>query len=84
MQLLKASFYIFAVIRLLVLLHYFPQKKQLNRFFLQFVIGLSDGHGRMRKPASRASMWRDGYPTPPDTSDNQGFCGGFMVRKLFI
>ena len=44
---------------------------------LQFSI--VDGHGRLRKPASRASMWRDGYPTPPDYNDNQGYCGGFGV-----
>merc|ERR1712002_1043755 len=40
--------------------------------FIQNVVG----HGRLRYPPSRASMWRDGFPTPPDYNDNQGFCGG--------
>ena len=46
---------------------------------LQFSIVSINGHGRLRKPPSRASMWRDGYPTPPDYNDNQGYCGGFGV-----
>ena len=48
----------------------------LNQYlFIQDVMG----HGRLRYPPSRASMWRDGYPTPPDYNDNQGFCGGQIV-----
>ena len=34
------------------------------------------GHGRLVEPASRASAWRYGFPTPPDYTDNQGYCGG--------
>jgi len=39
------------------------------------------GHGRLRFPPSRASMWRDGYPTPADYNDNQGFCGGASYQQ---
>ncbi|TRY71022.1 hypothetical protein TCAL_10831 [Tigriopus californicus] len=44
-----------------------------------FFIGLSHvaGHGRLRVPSGRASMWRDGYDTVPDYNDNELFCGGF-------
>jgi hypothetical protein len=52
-------------------------------FFLQLnVLDVSFGHARMRKPSSRASMWRDGFPTEKDYNDNEGFCGGFAVRPL--
>lgn len=37
------------------------------------------GHGRLRVPPSRSSMWRDGYDTPPNYNDHQLFCGGFQV-----
>merc|ERR1719232_371414 len=39
-----------------------------------------NGHGRMRNPPSRASMWRDGFPNPADYNDNQGFCGGRIYQ----
>ena len=38
------------------------------------------GHGRLVEPPSRASMWRSGFPTPPDHNDNQGWCGGFHTQ----
>ncbi len=38
------------------------------------------GHARLMEPPSRASMWRVGFDNPPDFNDNQGYCGGFMVR----
>ncbi len=47
-----------------------------------FQCGLSDdvaGHARMRVPAGRASMWRDGYPTLEDYNDDECFCGGYTV-----
>ncbi|XP_043191633.1 uncharacterized protein LOC122364896 [Amphibalanus amphitrite] len=34
------------------------------------------GHGRLQDPPCRASMWRFGYDTLPDYTDNQLFCGG--------
>ena len=38
------------------------------------------GHGRLRDPPSRASMWRDGFPeNPTNYQDNELFCGGFAV-----
>ncbi len=46
---------------------------------LQFT--LIFGHGRLIKPVSRASMWRFGYDTPHDYTDNQGFCGGRTVKQ---
>ena len=38
------------------------------------------GHGRLRDPPSRASAWRDGFDTPTDWNDNQGFCGGYTYQ----
>ena len=37
------------------------------------------GHGRLRVPPSRASMWRDGFGTPANFNDNELFCGGAWV-----
>ena len=45
---------------------------------------VSWGHGRLMEPPSRASMWRLGYPNPADYNDNQGYCGGFQVRRMKI
>ena len=38
------------------------------------------GHARLLEPPSRSSMWRMGYPTPPDYQDNEGFCGGYQMQ----
>ena len=35
------------------------------------------GHGRLRKPPSRSTMWRHGFDTPRDYNDHETFCGGF-------
>lgn len=32
------------------------------------------GHGLMRTPPGRSSMWRDGYQTPPNYMDNEVSC----------
>ncbi|XP_037091409.1 uncharacterized protein LOC119111709 [Pollicipes pollicipes] len=34
------------------------------------------GHGRLKDPPCRASMWRYGWDTPEDYTDNELFCGG--------
>ncbi|GFR98438.1 cell wall integrity and stress response component 4-like [Elysia marginata] len=34
------------------------------------------GHGRLRDPAGRSSMWRDGFDTARNYMDNQLNCGG--------
>ena len=52
-------------------------------FTLIFIVQDVYGHGRLRTPPSRASMWRDGFDNPPDYSDNQGFCGGATVSTTF-
>ncbi|KAK0058915.1 solute carrier family 25 (mitochondrial carrier protein) member 16 [Biomphalaria pfeifferi] len=39
-----------------------------------------EGHGRLIEPPSRATMWRQGYPTPENYDDNQLFCGGVGVQ----
>ena len=44
-------------------------------YFIQKV-SLVYGHGRLVEPASRASAWRYGFSTPPDYTDNEGYCGG--------
>ena len=51
-------------------------------FTLIFIVQDVYGHGRLRTPPSRASMWRDGFDNPPDYSDNQGFCGGATVSNF--
>ncbi|KAK2720990.1 hypothetical protein QYM36_004768, partial [Artemia franciscana] len=48
-----------------------------NNFFCQV-----DGHGRLFDPPSRASAWRVGFRTPPDTNDMEGFCGGYERQWL--
>jgi len=42
-------------------------------------VGSVLGHGRLRDPPSRASMWRDGYKTPHDYDDDQAYCGGITA-----
>ena len=46
------------------------------------------GHGRLRVPPSRTSMWRDGFGTPANFGDNQLSCGGAwvstMIRTYYI
>ena len=37
------------------------------------------GHGRLREPPSRSSMWRDGFDNIINYSDNQLNCGGAWV-----
>ncbi|XP_057323425.1 uncharacterized protein LOC130666440 [Microplitis mediator] len=39
--------------------------------------GNVEGHGRLIEPPSRASMWRYGFDTPEDFTDNECYCGGF-------
>jgi hypothetical protein len=38
-------------------------------------------HGNLMDPVSRSSMWRKGYDTPENWTDNQLFCGGFKVSS---
>ena len=38
------------------------------------------GHGRLRVPPSRGSMWRDGFNNPINYNDNELFCGGAWVN----
>ncbi|KAK2149987.1 hypothetical protein NP493_2869g00002 [Ridgeia piscesae] len=39
------------------------------------------GHGRLRVPPSRTSMWRDGFGTPANYIDNQLSCGGAWYQN---
>ncbi|KAK2581715.1 hypothetical protein KPH14_002200 [Odynerus spinipes] len=34
----------------------------------------------MIHPISRSSAWREGFPVPPNYTDNQLYCGGFAVQ----
>ncbi|KAJ8312041.1 hypothetical protein KUTeg_009414 [Tegillarca granosa] len=43
-----------------------------------------NGHGYLKEPPSRSSMWRYGFNTPTNYNDNQLFCGGFDVSKCGI
>ncbi|CAH1112436.1 unnamed protein product [Psylliodes chrysocephalus] len=38
---------------------------------------LTNGHGRLIEPPSRASAWRYGFNTPHNYNDHELFCGGF-------
>ena len=40
-----------------------------------------EGHARLRIPSSRSSMWRDGFPTPPNYNDHELNCGGMSVSN---
>ena len=49
-------------------------------FLLASIVGLANGHGYMVSPPARNSMWRYGFPNPPNYTDNQLFCGGkFLI-----
>ncbi|KAJ8312341.1 hypothetical protein KUTeg_009714 [Tegillarca granosa] len=40
------------------------------------------GHGWLKDPPSRSSMWKYGFPTPPNYNHMQLFCGGFYVQTV--
>lgn len=42
------------------------------------------GHGKLIDPPNRSSMWRYGYPVPPNYDDNGIFCGGRAVSRTLI
>lgn len=37
-------------------------------------------HGHLMEPVNRSSMWRRGYNTTVNWTDNELFCGGFWVQ----
>jgi len=43
-------------------------------------------HGHLMEPVNRSSMWRRGYNTTVNWTDNELFCGGFWVslKRLFL
>ena len=43
-------------------------------------ISIVQGHGRLMDPPSRNSMWRAGFPNPPNYNDNELNCGGFSYQ----
>ena len=45
------------------------------------LVAMSHQHGMLVDPVNRASMWRQGFNTPPDYNDNQLFCGGREVSS---
>lgn len=38
------------------------------------------GHGFLKEPPNRSSMWRYGFDTPINYDDNKLYCGGFDVQ----
>ena len=40
-------------------------------------LGRVAGHGRLREPPGRSSMWRFGFDTPHNVNDHETNCGGF-------
>lgn len=55
-------------------------------FVLTLVIAVNlqeiSGHGMMWDPINRSSAWRKGFPTEPNYTDNEHFCGGYGVCRL--
>ena len=39
--------------------------------------GTVSGHGRLRQPPSRSTMWRYGFDTPTNVNDHESNCGGY-------
>ncbi|KAI0231353.1 hypothetical protein LSAT2_018283, partial [Lamellibrachia satsuma] len=39
------------------------------------------GHGRLRVPPSRSSMWREGFNNPINYNDHELFCGGAWYQN---
>ncbi|CAH1185401.1 unnamed protein product [Phyllotreta striolata] len=56
-----------------MILRYFA----LPALVISSVFILTDGHGRLIEPPSRASAWRYGFDTPHNYNDHELFCGGF-------
>lgn len=52
------------------------------------VLALVHGHGRLVKPAGRATLWRNPefakYNPPRNYDDTQLFCGGVYVRTKYV
>jgi len=44
---------------------------------LPLLLARVQGHGRLRHPAGRSTMWRYGFPTPENVNDHELNCGGF-------
>ncbi|XP_051166588.1 uncharacterized protein LOC127284920 [Leptopilina boulardi] len=53
-------------------------------FILTFILVINlqgiFGHGKVTDPVNRLSAWRKGFKTPPNYTDNQGFCGGKEIQ----
>ncbi|XP_017883005.2 uncharacterized protein LOC108626699 [Ceratina calcarata] len=45
-----------------------------------FSLQRSYGHGTMMDPVSRSSMWRQGFPSEPNYTDNELNCGGTFTQ----
>ena len=41
------------------------------------LLGSVLGHGRLRNPAGRSTMWRYDFDTPHNVNDHETNCGGF-------
>jgi len=46
-------------------------------FLLLPLLGSVVGHGRLRHPPGRSTMWRYGFETPENVNDHELNCGGF-------
>ena len=45
--------------------------------FISHCLLAVSGHGRLRQPPSRTTMWRYGFDTPTNVNDHESNCGGF-------
>lgn len=59
--------------------------RSINIFTLSFILVFDHlpeiyAHGKVMDPVNRLSAWRKGFKTPPNYTDNQGYCGGKEVR----
>ncbi|XP_012943219.1 uncharacterized protein LOC106013054 [Aplysia californica] len=52
----------------------------LSALVLLQVLAVVLGHGRLRQPPGRSTMWRDGFPVPENYMDNQLNCGGRWIQ----
>jgi len=52
----------------------------LGFLIMALVWGEGEGHGRLLEPPARTSMWRFGFKTPADYTDNGRNCGGFYTQ----
>ena len=57
---------------------------RLSVLLLPVLLARVAGHGMLVEPPSRSSMWRYGFDTEPNYTDNELYCGGVTVNLFFL